>query len=85
MKDKIEYEKTIEKFFVKKEGQSVKKKLRVINLIKSGILDSMDILNLAVFISKRFNIKIDISNEKNLKAFEKFENIVNLVKSKKKK
>ena len=45
----------------------------------------MDILNLAVFISNKFNIKIDISNEKNLKAFEKFENILNLVKSKKKK
>jgi len=59
--------------------------LKKINLVKSGLLDSMDILNLAVFISNKLKIKIDISNEKNLKAFEKFENIVNLVKSKKKK
>ena len=85
MKDKIEYEKIIEKLFIKKEGKSIKKKLKKINLVKSGLLDSMDILNLAVFISNKFNIKIDISNEKNLKAFEKFENILNLVKSKKKK
>lgn len=85
MKKKIEHEKIIEKFFLKKEGQSIKKKLKKINLVKSGLLDSMDILNLAVFLSNKFNLKIDISNEKNLKAFEKFENIVNLVKSKKKK
>ena len=85
MKKKIEHEKIIEKFFIQKEGQSIKKKLKKINLVKSGLLDSMDILNLAVFISNKFNIKIDISNEKNLKAFEKFENILNLVKSKKKK
>lgn len=85
MKNRIDHEKIIEKFFIKKEGQAIKKKLKKINLVKSGLLDSMDILNLASFISNKFNKKIDISNEKNLKAFEKFEGIVNLVKSKKKK
>ena len=43
----------------------------------------MDILNLALFISKKFNIKVDISNEKNLKAFEKFDHILKLIKKKK--
>ena len=85
MINRIDHEKIIEKFFIKKEGQAIKKKLKKINLVKSGLLDSMDILNLALFISNKFNKKIDISNEKNLKAFEKFENILNLVKSKKKK
>lgn len=85
MINRIDHEKIIEKFFIKKEGQAIKKKLKKINLVKSGLLDSMDILNLASFISNKFNKKIDISNEKNLKAFEKFESIVNLVKSKKKK
>ena len=42
----------------------------------------MDILNLALFISKKFNIKVDISNEKNLKAFEKFDHILKLIKKK---
>lgn len=77
------YEKILENFFVKKEGQNVKKSLKKINLLKSGILDSMDILNLALFISKKFNIKVDISNEKNLKAFEKFDHILKLIKKKK--
>ena len=43
----------------------------------------MDILNLVVFIGKKFNKKIDISNAKNLKAFEKFDNILKLVENKK--
>ena len=77
------YEKILENFFIKKEGQNIKKSLKKINLLKSGILDSMDILNLALFISKKFNIKVDISNEKNLKAFEKFDHILKLIKKKK--
>ena len=77
------YEKILENFFVKKEEQNIKKSLKKINLLKSGILDSMDILNLALFISKKFNIKVDISNEKNLKAFEKFDHILKLIKKKK--
>ena len=77
------YEKVLESFFVKKEGQNIKKSLKKINLLKSGILDSMDILNLALFISKKFNIKVDISNEKNLKAFEKFDHILKLIKNRK--
>ena len=77
------YEKVLESFFVKKEGQNIKKSLKKINLLKSGVLDSMDILNLALFISKKFNIKVDISNEKNLKAFEKFDHILKLIKNRK--
>ncbi len=83
MKKSTNYKKILENFFIKKEGQSIKKSLKKINLIKSGILDSMDILNLALFISKKFNIKVDISNEKNLKAFEKFDHILKLIKKKK--
>ena len=83
MKKSTNYKKILENFFIKKEGQSIKKNLKKINLIKSGILDSMDILNLALFISKKFNIKVDISNEKNLKAFEKFDNILKILKKKK--
>ena len=77
------YEKVLESFFLKKEEENIKKSLKKINLLKSGILDSMDILNLALFISKKFNIKVDISNEKNLKAFEKFDHILKLIKNKK--
>ena len=83
MKKSTNYKKILENFFIKKEGQSIKKSLKKINLIKSGILDSMDILSLALFISKKFNIKVDISNEKNLKAFEKFDHILKLIKKKK--
>ena len=83
MKKSTNYKKILENFFIKKEGQSIKKSLKKINLIKSGILDSMDILNLALFISKKFNIKVDISNEKNLKAFEKFDHILKFIKKKK--
>ena len=63
MKSKIDYEKRIKKFLIKKEGQGVTKKLRTTNLIKSGLLDQRT-PHPSVFISNKFNIKIDISNEK---------------------
>jgi acyl carrier protein len=76
MSDKI---KILQKWFVDREGQSIVKELHKINLLESGILDSLDILTLVMFLEKKFKIKIDISKPKILKSFEKFDTIVKLL------
>ena len=75
----IEKEKILEKWFVDQEGKVILKTLRSKNLIKDGILDSLNILTLTLFIEKKFNYKIDISKPKILKNFEKFDKIIKLL------
>ena len=57
------------------------KDIKKINLIKSGTIDSLDILDLTAFIKKKFKINLDISDHKILTKFEKFEKIIKLIKN----
>ena len=70
----------LENYFSKKEGKQVLKNIKKKNLIKEGYLDSMDVVNLASLIQKTFKKKIDLSKEKVLESFEKFDLIIKLIK-----
>jgi acyl carrier protein len=70
----------LENFFIKKEGKQILKKIKKINLIKEGYLDSMDVVNLASLIQRHFKIKINLSKESVLKSFENFSSIIKLIK-----
>jgi acyl carrier protein len=72
--------KELETFFERRDGKEVLKNLRKKNLIKDGLIDSLDILTLSTIFQKKFNYKINLNNSKNLKSFEKFDKIVNLIK-----
>jgi len=72
--------KELETFFERRDGKEVLKNLRKKNLIKDGLIDSLDILTLSTILQKKFNYKINLNNSKNLKSFEKFDKIVNLIK-----
>jgi len=74
------------------ENKIKKKKLKVsltdkkVDLIKDGIIDSIDFLDMISFLEKKLKIKIDISNEK-ANNFSKIESLskvifVNSVKEK---
>ena len=68
-------------FFIKKNNKLKLKNIKKINLIKSGVLDSLDILDLASFIKKKFKTNLDISDHKILKQCEKFEAIIKLIRN----
>lgn len=68
-------------FFKKKNPQLKLKNIKKINLIKSGIIDSLDILDLTLFIKKKFKINLDISDPEILQQYEKFEKIIKLIKN----
>jgi acyl carrier protein len=72
--------KELENFFIKKEGKQILKNLRKKNLIKDGLIDSLDILSLSMLLQKRFKFKLNLSSPKTLKSFERFDKIVNLIK-----
>ena len=78
--DKNEKITFLENFFIKKEGKQILKNLKKENLINQGYLDSMDVVNLASLIQKKYQIKINLSKENILKSFEKFDSIIKLIK-----
>jgi acyl carrier protein len=70
----------LETFLKEKEGKFKIKNLKKKNLIKDGILDSMDVIILSSKIAEKFKIKINLSHESTLKKFEKFNSILSLIK-----
>jgi acyl carrier protein len=51
-------------------------KLKNINLIEEGILDSLDIVTISVEIKKKFNVDIKLNNEKSMKIFQSYEKLL---------
>jgi acyl carrier protein len=49
-------------FFVEREGDGILDVIREIDLFEEGIIDSLDMVTLAVYIEKEFNNKIDLTN-----------------------
>tara|TARA_B000000477_G_scaffold99268_1_gene87265 strand:- start:228 stop:404 length:177 start_codon:yes stop_codon:yes gene_type:complete len=53
MKNKIIIKKIIDNFLIKKEGKSILQNIEKKNLIKDGLIDSLDVLFLASEIAKK--------------------------------
>ena len=77
---KVNIEQSLLTFFKKKDSKLSLKKIKKVNLIKSGIIDSLDIVDLTSFIKKKFKVNLDISDPKTLKQYEKFVEIKNFIK-----
>jgi acyl carrier protein len=72
--------KFLETFLKEKEGKLEIKNIKKKNLIKDGILDSMDVIILSSKIAEKFKIKINLSHQNTLKKFEKYSGILSLIK-----
>ena len=66
-------------FFVQREGDQIVAELVDIDLIESGIIDSLDILELVILIEKNVGVKIDLSNDQAFSAMRRFNSIINLL------
>ena len=78
MKNKIIIKKILDNFLIKKEGKSILRNIEKKNLIKDGLIDSLDILFLASEIAKKTKKKIDISQSKNFNKFKKYKDLINI-------
>lgn len=66
----------LDNYFYSKIGKKNMHKLKNINLIQDGILDSLDIVTLSVEIKKRFNIDLKLNDQKSMKIFESYEKLL---------
>lgn len=66
-------------FFIQREGDQIVEELMNLDLIESGIIDSLDILELAILIENNTGVKIDLSNDQTFSAMRNFGSIINLI------
>ena len=76
-----EIEKTIERFFVEREGEGISEIIRDIDFIEEGILDSLDLVSLSVFIESNLRKKIDVTDDQTFQSMRRFESLVAMVTS----
>ena len=78
MKKKELLKLTVDNFLKKKNGRDILNGIEKKNLIKDGLIDSLDIFSLASNIEKKLKIKINISDNKTFKKFQKYKSLINL-------
>lgn len=74
-----ETERQLAQFFVEREGAGILEEIREIDFIEAGIIDSLDLVSLAVYIEQTFQKKIDLTNPATFVAARHFDTLVKLV------
>lgn len=78
MRNKNLVKSIVDNFLVKKEGKKILKGIKKKNLLNEGIIDSLDVFTLASLIEKKAKRKLNISNDKIFKKFQKYKELTNL-------
>jgi acyl carrier protein len=67
------------RFFVEREGEGVLEVIREIDFFDAGIIDSLDMVSLGVYIEKTFGKKLDLTDAATLTAARRFDALMALV------
>ena len=70
-----EREMKLAKFFIEREGEGILDVIREIDLFEEGIIDSLDLVTLAVHIEKEFNNKIDLTDSGVFDSMRRFDSL----------
>ena len=72
-------EQKLAQFFVEREGEGVLEEIRNIDFIEAGIIDSLDLVSLAVFIEQNFHKKINLVSPETFNAARRFDSLMELI------
>lgn len=72
-------EQKLAQFFVEREGNGILEEIREIDFIGTGIIDSLDMVSLAMFIEKNFHKKIDLTSPETFNAARRFDSLITLI------
>jgi len=67
------------RFFVEREGEGILEEIHDMDFMESGILDSLDMVSLAVFIERSFGIRLDLTEETTFDAARRFDSLMDLI------
>ena len=66
-------------FFIKREGEGILKEIRDMDFIEAGILDSLDMVTMAVFIERSFGKKLDLTDAATFDLSRRFDSLMSLI------
>jgi len=72
-------ERKLAQFFVEREGDGILEEIHEVDFIEAGIIDSLDLVSLAVFIEKNFNRKLDLVSPETFSAARRFDSLMKLI------
>lgn len=72
-------EQKLAQFFIEREGNGILEEIREIDFIEAGIIDSLDLVSLAVFIEQNFGKKIDLASPETFTAARHFDSLMKLI------
>jgi D-alanine--poly(phosphoribitol) ligase subunit 2 len=72
----------IEKFFIQREGEDVLHELYNLDLFDSGLIDSLDVIELIVYIEKHTGVLLKLSDSETFDAFHSASQLVDLISRK---
>lgn len=72
----------VESFFIQREGEGVLADLYNVDLFKSGLIDSLDMVELIVFIEQSCGVRLNISDAETYNSFNSAQRLVDLIEQK---
>ncbi len=72
-------EQKLAQFFIEREGNGILDEIREMDFIEAGIIDSLDLVSLAVFIEQNFHKKIDLASPGTFNAARRFDSLMELI------
>lgn len=66
-------------FFVEREGEGILEEIRNMDFIEAGILDSLDMVSLGVFIELSFGKKLNLLEKTTFNAVRRFDSLMELI------
>jgi acyl carrier protein len=66
-------------YFIGREGEQILDVLSEVDLVDSGIIDSLDILEIAILIERNLGIKLNLSEDQTFSAMKRFDSIIYLL------
>jgi acyl carrier protein len=66
-------------YFVKREGESIVETIYDLDLIESGLLDSLDLIEISEIILEKTGIQLDLNQESTFIAMRKISTLVDLI------
>ena len=76
-------EQLVANYFIQQEGENILDSIKEIDFIDSGIIDSLDLINLAVYIEETFNLKLNLVDESTFNSIRQFDSLVKLIETSK--
>lgn len=74
-------EQKLAQFFIEREGEGILEVIRDVDFFEQGLIDSLDMVTLAIYVERNFQKKLDLTEPKTFEAMKKFNTLLDIISS----